>query len=73
MKQQQSLKLLFALIVVLICLPLHDWAWINACVFVRICTTTGGHGRLLAFPPPIKSEAAVEFDLHIAHYVFAII
>jgi tRNA G10 N-methylase Trm11 len=39
-KQQQSLKLLCALIVVLICLPLHDWAWINACVFVRICTTT---------------------------------
>jgi len=76
---------LCTLIVVLICLPLHDWAWINACVFVRICTTTGcyasksgGHGRLLAafwgaFLLPIKSEATVEFDLHIAHNLFEII
>jgi hypothetical protein len=55
----------------------------NARVFVRICTgcyasKSGGNRRLLAafwgtFLPPIKSEATVEFDLHIAHYLFAII
>ena len=69
---------------VFMCAPLCNWARMGACVFVRLYSLasqqlckSGWHGRLIAAfwgtsLPPTHVEAAVESDLHIAHYLFAI-